>query len=403
MTLVYPKIKAGDPPEPVLPPTPVTHAFVLGCGRFPHLSSTKGMDRGATVAGARQMLEFLTAFGPSFIAPLATIECLISDPAVDLGDDSVDIVQEVPVAGAAPAAPVNVQVGAVLEDTVRAAGKDWVKRCRPGDHMFFYMSSHGIATEDAALGLLEDVLSEDWRKWSQSLNVTTLSQGLLTRGADRVWAFLDACQEVILDVLAMPSGPTGINLVEYTVGDLIRLKRKPVALAGSRFGGKAWAPTDGRPPYFTQALLEGLKNACVEPLPGLGWVVTGQQIMFGLESVANAALDWTGLQTEPLHKFNESGLGLLSIPAPKVPIKISTSTEAHFARVVNGSAVSDDNGAPAVAWAANPDGELAWRFTVDANRRRQFTATLAFKDGQPQYQPQAFDAMPPAQVVVLKT
>lgn len=396
MTLVYPAADPGYPDSGGLPPTPVTHAFVIGCGRFPYLSSNRGMDRAATAAGARQMLQFLTQFGPRFLAPIATIECLISDPAVQPGQDKVDIVQ------APGAAPVSVAVDAVLKGNAEAAGEAWINRCRQGDHMFFYMSSHGITDGAAALGLFEDVLSNKNRKWSQSLNITTLSQGLMVNGADRAWVFLDACQEVIQDVIGAPTGSPSLDLIQWSVSDLVRLKRKPVTLAGSRLGGRAWAPTDGRPPYFTQALLAGLSNAFVEPLPGLGWVVTGQQILFGINDVADAVLDWSGLQADPLHIFNERGLGLLRIEAPQVPIKISTFTEAHMANCTNGEAVSDDGGAPTVVWQAPANGTLVWRFMVDADQRRQFTATLAFPTNVPAYQPQTFSAMPPAQILVLK-
>jgi hypothetical protein len=396
MTLIYP---SADPGYPAATGGPVTHALVIGCGRFPHFNSTKAMDRKSTVAGARAMVQFLRDRGADFLAPLATIECLVSDPDAKPGEDTVEW-EEHDAAGVA--SKVSAAVRPVLLADVQAAARTWLTRCRPGDHMFFYMSTHGIADGSAALGLCEDVLSNPFAKWSQSLNVTTLAQGVLVAGADRAWVFFDACQEIDQALLGAPTGTPGFNLVEYSLSDLTKLKRRPLALAGSRLGGRAWAPKDGKaPPFFTQALLEGLTNACVEQVAGLGWVVTGAQLLFGLKQVADATLELT-VETEPLHIFNEPRLGLLTIPAPEVPVKIRTETEAHFAHIASGSVECSDNSIAPIPWVRPDPFELAWRFRVKADRLHQYKASLVFANAGVAYNAEEFSAMPPAQVVVLK-
>jgi hypothetical protein len=292
-------------------------------------------------------------------------------------------------------------VDAVLEDRVKSAGGAWLGRLQPGDHMFFYMASHGVAVPGAALGLFEDALSNPHKKWSQSLNVTTLSMGLHVAGAERAWVFLDACQEVVPEMLGQVTGTSGIHLIDYGVTDLVQVGgRKPVALAGSRLGASAWAPTNGDPPYFTQALLVGLSSCCVEPIQDLGWAVTGEKLLFSLGRVAEAALNWSGLEAEALYIFHEPGVALLRVPDPKVPVKIRTNIAAHLVHAASGQATCDDPAVAVMIWPKNE--ELSWRFEVEANTRRQYTASFAFPAGGPAYRPRTFDAMPPAQVVVLQ-
>lgn len=395
MTLIYPTDGSTDWETS---PDPVTHALVIGCGRFPHLSADKSKDRKATSAGAEAVVQFLHDYGQKFVAKVATIECVVSDPDLLPGEDHIELVRGSQDDGGTVD---RIAVESAIFENVRRAAREWRDRCRPGDHMFFYMSSHGIADGTSAIGVCEDVNEIEEEAWTQSINVTTLAQGVLVNGAGRAWVFFDACQEVVQDLLGAPTGSPAFNLVRYSLADLTRLKQKPVALAGSRFGGKAWAPRDGAAPYFTQALLEGLKNACVEPVAGAGWVVTGAQILFGLKRVSEAVLDWP-LETEPLHIFNEPQVALLTVPSPMVPVKVTTETEAHYLSVNAGTAVCSDPAIQPIPWQSAVPQTMAWRFRVPADRVHHYLATLQFNNPAVTYSAQQFYALPPAQVVVLK-
>lgn len=383
MTLVYERAGLRHP---------VTHAFVIGCGRFP---ADTTLNRVATVAGARAMIRFLADHADDFLAPIASIECLLSEQDVAPGEDALKV-------DLAPHDPrAEDRVDPVLYRNVEDAGNAWLERGRGSpDQMLFYMASHGIAGHDVALGLFEDVFSNQFKKWSCALNVSILAQGLRTVGTGRPWVFLDACQEVVPERLGQVNGLAGLNLIEFTVQQLVNTSQS-FGLAGSRLGGKAWAPTDGKPPYFTQALLEGMRNACVEPVAGLGWAVTGERLLFSLKQVAEAALDWRGLDTQPLTQFNDSGVALLKVANPLVPVVVRTETEAHMAKVVKGRAVCDDAAVPDVPW-ARAKKSLTWSFSVEAHRKRSFKAEIEFKNGKPIYLAGEFDALPPGQVVVLR-
>ena len=250
MTLVYNRHR-----EP-----PATHAFILGCGRFPALDPTLRPNRLSTVNGARKIVRFLIDHADDLIAPLASVECLISDPNDAEGQDALGIGM---FANDPRGGSDAVDCASLASTTF--AGKAWLNRCRKGDTMFFYMASHGIVDSScAAFALLEDVNSNRFSPWEQSLNIKNLATGLPTIEAGACWVFLDACQEQLPDAMDRIDGTGGLCLLRPTSKHLAkRSEVQSCALAGSRYGGVANSPVSD-PPYFTQALLRGLEGACVE-------------------------------------------------------------------------------------------------------------------------------------------
>lgn len=389
MTVVF---ERGAPPQ-----EPVTHAFVVGCGRFP---GKPALNRDATVAGARAIMKFIAAHADQFVTPLWTIECLISDPKVTEGPDTLGVELEGPTG--AMIAEAGTVVDPVTLENAEATGDHWLDRIRPGDHAFVYVSSHGIADGVSALALCEDVLTTERRKWSQSINVSTLAVGLTTSlgRAARGWVFLDACQEIVPALLGAPTGVPGLNLIELdakTAGGATNT----VGVVGSSMGGKAWAPTSAEPPFFTQALIEGFENSCVEPVPEIGWAVTAQRLIFDLPRVAEAALGRGGMETEPLTRFRKPLVGLLRVENPMIPVALSTEIEAHLAQAKIDVTCDDPNVEPKRKEAGGE--EMVWRFRVEANRKRSFTAEATFAAGIPEYKPAKFDSDPPCVTVLLRS
>lgn len=379
MTTVY--FRQGDAPQ--------THALIIGCGRFPSLSPNGTADRVATAAGARVMARFLLDHADSLVAPLGSIEILLSDPAQAAGQDTLGLgeVDHDP-------RPDDI-VEPATDANYHTAGDRWIGRCRPGDHMFFYMASHGVTDSDTtAVAVLEDIRSINHRPWAQSINITQLASALPTLLADGCWVFLDACQEVIPAIFQQINGAQSPALITPDITQMTQRRTSSVSLAGSRLGTSAWAPTDGAPPFFTQALIEGLKGASVELSNTDGWVVTGQQILFTLGRIANAALNNIDLQTEALTHFNRD-VRLLRVPQPQIPVVVRTAVENHMLTAASVTA-NDGNGR---VFTKN-DAELAWRFRVAPDFAR-YTASVQFAGGNPAYQDQVFTATPPAQIVDL--
>jgi hypothetical protein len=370
-------------------PGQALHAFVIGCGRFPYL---KGADRAATVQGARDVITFLVQNRDNFTAKLGSIECVLSESGVKPGEDKL----RPPLGPFADADTLHPDgsIEPATHDVTRDAGSRWLKRCRPGDHMFFYMASHGVAeTDKTAIGLLEDVNADEYRKWSNSLNVSSLATGLPITSAAAAWVFLDACQDLVAQ--EQPDGTEGLKLISLNAKRLAQAKTRSMGLVGSRFGAKGWAPSGNEAPFFTQALLEALRGACVEAVDGGGWAVSGTLVHTSLARVAEAALAYTGLETESLG-LPTSTTYLLSVTDPQIPVIVRTQVQAHLPQASIVKVCSEDK----VDEYTMPTKDLDWRLKLKPTRKR-FTASAQFANGVPAYRDKAFDAVPPGQIVEL--
>jgi hypothetical protein len=372
---------------------PATHAFVIGCGRFSHLTAAD--NRPATAAGARAMIEFLTKSETKLIAPLASIECLLSDPAVAAGSDQVQLASSIDQNGNQVPSP-KLSVDCANLNNARTAGLNWLARCRPGDHMFFYMASHGIADGPGrAFGLLEDVNSNQYNPFAESVNIGAMAIGLPTIGAGACWIFLDACQEIPSIEMTGINGADGLILVNPSSISLAKAGNVPCcAVAGSRYGGYAEAPGTAQPPFFTQALLRGLGGACIDDL-GANWVVTAKSITWDLPAVAEVALGYNGLPATPLTPYNQD-IALLQVNDPFVTVAVHTKIQSDMLRATKVSA-TDQNGTIRIKSDNNP----IWRFDVPPSYLI-FTVIANFPPNGPTYPSKTFRARPPVQDVLLQ-
>lgn len=135
-------------------------------------------------------------------------------------------------------------------------------------------------------------------------------------------------------------------------------------------------------------------------MQGEGWVVTSKQLQYHLPDVANAVLDYTTLETEPL-KAPARNMAFLRPLDPRVPVAVRTSVDAHLSLADLLEAVcSDASVQPQIR--QGPGGPLTWQFYVGPHQTHSYTAKATFTNGQPSYQPAEFAALPPAQIVVLQ-
>ena len=375
MTLVYKQDRTG----------PKTHALVIGCGRFSMFPSGE-IDRPATVAGARGIIAFLRDHAEDLVAPLGSIEVLLSDPAAKPGLDSL--------ARGAADPRTDELVGAASYDKARLAGRDWLGRFEAGDHLLFYMSSHGVVDNAlSAIAILEDFRSNPDAPFSDAIDVSQLGRGLSSKPAGAYWVFLDACQE-ITDLVNQPDGSGALMLLTPQIQKLANPNGTPcLCLAGSRFGGRAWAPNGNAPPFFTQALLDAMTRSGVTKVPKLGWVVTGQRLIYDLAKVADAALGILGLETEPLRSTARDP-ALVKLASPDIPVVVRTEVEAHLQGLELAALDAAGN-----RIAFKQKGSAEWRFRVPADGSRYRIEPAA--GGSPQYGGEVFDADPAAQIISL--
>lgn len=346
MTLVYER----DPGE-----GPRLHALVIGCGRFPWLSPDLNADRQACFDSGVEMIRFLARHSDRFSPPLTTIDCLLADPRVDPDGEEGDRYPGDPDTGEPGRA-----VDRPLAANVTAAFNALLTRCRPGDSVFFYSTSHGVAGRDeTGLLVLEDVGSNPGNLWEQLLDVKSVAMYLPARvKAANVWIFMDACQEVLEELKDQAGGVTGIQPVKVSSTERARYPARCTALAAARYGTQTHAPAEGGIAYFTQALLDALGQSCVEKKGG-EWRVTAKQIVFGLESVARAA-GVPPIELTPLVVSTQAG-HLLTLAEPSFPVHIVSRPMQLVAAAASAYLVDENSGQQ---FAKTPGAE--WRFRVPA-------------------------------------
>jgi Caspase domain len=363
-----------------------THAFVVGCGRYPNLGSSGSADRKAPVAGAVAMTRLLIEKRDTLVAPLGSVELLLSDPGTD---GAADIVQHLPGA-------IETKVDPADESRFRAGGERWLDRIRPGDVVVFYFSGHGIADRVGdAVGLLEDTGSSRFRPWAQSFSVTKLALALRTMSAESAWVFFDACQEVVAEFAERLWEVKNIELKEITLRDVTDATCEPLALAGSTTGQLAWAPDAYEPPFFTQVLLKGLSGCCVERTREHGWAVTGVTLAYDLAEIARTITDRAVVKPQSLIGQSERKV-LLAVERPFTPVKVRSSPEMHLklaaaVRLMHGSSIVRSDTDPDFAWVVDVELE-----------ERELTVQCDTKLGAPMLASETFRQQPPAHNITLK-
>lgn len=337
-----------------LPDGPQMHALVIGVGRFPHVATSVQADRQACPDSARAMVRFLLDHCDDFTAPLATIECLLSDPKDILGEETYPRTDHDPRDTDAVDRGTHVAVA--------KACKDWSRQCRKGDVLFFYGASHGLATTSET-GLL---VCEDYKSDPSSVSYGVLSVESIAFCAPAVtkaaasWIFLDACQELSHELNDLKYGPSLLRPLEMTVTDVNQWDTRSVSVVGSLYGREAHADKEGVA-YFTEALIESLSGCCVR-LEGDEWYVTGAGLSGRIQKMSRIRYNHPhALKTSSLGGSNEE-CRLLRACNPRAPVAVSTWPETKMARARSAEIVKQDTSRDVVAVKA--DSEMIWRCSV---------------------------------------
>lgn len=366
---------------------PVTHAFIVGCGRYPYLQANHAANRRAPVAGAIALAKMLIDDRDRLVAPLGSLEILLSDPTID--DGSVDI-------GNVLGDVLTTLVEPADERHFRDRGDEWLGRIRPGDAAVFYFSGHGIADrQGGAVGLLEDIKSRSNRPWAQSFSASNLSQALQTLGTASVWVFFDACQEIVAEFADRLWQVKNIDLKEVSLADITGEVCEPLALAGARTGQLAWAPVDFEPPFFTQVLIKGLSGCCVERTQSHGWAVTGRMLLFGLRQLGEAMFDQVVVRPQPILPYSEMQ-ALMTVDQPFMHLTVRSIPEVHLTQMASVQLKHQD-----LEIVSSVAAQFVWR--VDVNLEdRDLTVECICQDGAIPLVPQTFRQQAPSFLVTLR-
>jgi hypothetical protein len=276
-------------------PGPKTHAFVLGVGSYPHAKMGAGVhenlrqvpDLPSAADSAKLMCDWLIAHQDRFSPPLATLDVLVSDPAV----------------------PANRYpwtrgpIDPATEANVTARGLEWYTRVvgEPGNAAFFYCCGHGASHLQQPVLFLEDLNRNRVNAWTH-INLGLLALSL--RKSQTVSAALllsDAC---------------GQYVPEFELGKSqdARFFDEPNVFAPSRNQvSLLCAAAEGQLAYegehqrgsnlqfgrFTQTLLNGLGGSSARWFRN-GWGVPCRDLIGDLKSLRRAFFDhWTDEPFEP--------------------------------------------------------------------------------------------------------
>lgn len=168
-----------------------THAFVIGVGNYPHaqlgvqdnLRNVRNLPSAAD--SAKRMCDWLLSNKDNLIAPLATLEVLISDPAEPNSRYKWDVEKTICTASS---------------KNVKARGRRWIERLSAADsHAFFYCCGHGASHLQQPVLFLEDLNRDLDNVWSH-INVGLLAYALRKKTTvSAAFMFSDACGEFIKD------------------------------------------------------------------------------------------------------------------------------------------------------------------------------------------------------------
>lgn len=340
--------------------TPRMHVLVLGIGRFPHLDNAPNGDRPACPDSARAMIEFLVRQSHGFEAPLATIDCLISDPRNEVDHDIVERTHPI------HDPRLDDLVAPGLRQNVENVCYEWMDRARERDVLLLYCCSHGLAgLDDRGLLVCEDYNERRTNKPAYLLNVSSMAKALPAAiKASAVWIFMDACQEVLDELLLLEGGVGGIQPARADVMEQVRWRVKSTAIVAAPFGEFAKAPHAGGLAYFTETLLHGIGKCCVESKDG-GWIVTSGQLLTNLDQLSHVKHGRT-LSTSLLC-VPQGNHRLMKVDVPEIPVAISTRPEVIMETASQVEIKTRQPGAISIMTKDN--GDATWRCDIELDER----------------------------------
>jgi hypothetical protein len=292
-----------------------THALIVGVGEYPFLDGGKnevpnnpfGLKQlKSSPISARGVRDWMTATGAyagnaraglnNPAAPLATVECLISDAAPPAGEAVDD-----PKAG-----------------TFRKVFYEWLARCdaNPGNVAFLYLCGHGLRMKDLVF-LASDFGEPIPNRWIRAFSLDSIRLGMRKSKARSQFMFFDCCR-TYPSSFSDPAAQ-GEQLFDSFLDHAD--DRGYAALYSTQDGSYAFAKPD-EPSYFTRALIDGLLGYGAERRAG-AWLVTNKMINKALQDIMSFDLRVApNLQVIPGESPGHATLHVLKhVPTVRIQMK----------------------------------------------------------------------------------
>lgn len=344
---------------------PVTHAFVIGVGRYPHAKPDQGIlpmlrnvpDLPSAADSARLMCKWLLDNKDRLAAPLASLEVLISDP-----DDADHRFAW----GSGPFDPAT-------EENVTRKGLGWFKRLneRSGDVAFFYCCGHGAAHLEQPTLFLEDLNKNLQNPWSH-IALRPLANALRKNSnLSAAFLFSDACSQYLAE----------FNLAQaqecrfYLVPDGATPARNHVSLlcaapeAQLAYEGPDAPGSEHKFGRFTLVCLKGLDGSSARWSPS-GWGVMPRDLLRDLKPLRNIFFSHWGEDApfDPYDPVTQTIESPIVYPASaELPIVVMTNPIEQMPDYGFAISQRDD---PHPPWLRSRDAgnPMAWSTTVPRGR-----------------------------------
>lgn len=309
---------------------PAMHAFVVGVGNFPYAAQgqTPALFNVPNVPSAadsaKLMCDWLLANRDNLVAPLASIEVLISDPPAAPG--RYPWKPEVPIDTATPA-------------NVKIAGKRWLKNFPAGSKniAYFYGCGHGASLTSEPVLFLEELNLDDGNPWTH-IHAASLARALrMHANVDGAFVFIDACGEKVaaFELVGSEFRQPTVFYPAPTFG--ASAQNKVMLMSAAPEGQLAYdAPLsahDYQAPYagvpigrFTQTLIKALNGAAVREWRGK-WTVNSAGLQYDLKKLQQFYFpEMTGYPFEPTPIYGFNDVRQFVYPhKPVVPVLATTN------------------------------------------------------------------------------
>ena len=341
---------------------PCTHALVIGTGSYPQAKHGQGVlaqlgyvsDMASAADSALRICDWLYHNRDRLVAPLASLEVLISNPAEQQNRYQC---QE--------ASFRHASIDEATSANVLAAGKAWIKRLNQAEcSAFMYACGHGAVYGHQPVVFLHDLNADETNPWAH-INLGEIAYALQKKSTvQQAFLFTDACGEFVTD-FQLSDNPACQFYANKSAKLNVAVNNRVLLMCAAAEGHLAWEGCTPDSPVqfgrFTLVLLMCL-NGASSRLLNRRWVVHSSGLMDDIKPLYQTFFTyWPAKEPfEPCTAFSPNEpLPLVYPEQSELPLVLRTAPQNHLpdCRLIlctqddpQSAALQTREAGPGVAW-----------------------------------------------------